>query len=81
MLTWWKMRRFQRLTKTLEIGMTREQIRAVLGEPLEISFYRDEVDFDEIWRFVMPRPRHYFEMALESGAYSYAWWGHNPAEP
>ena len=79
MLAFWKMWRFKRRSNALKIGSTREQMRALLGEPTKIAYFDDEEDFDEIWEFVMPRYGCAFSIALKNQIYSYAWWVWNLA--
>jgi len=75
MFIWWKMRQFEKKVAKLNVGATRDQIRAVLGEPARKTFCQDEQDFDEIWDFAGPRRGYQFSIALKNGIYSHAWWG------
>ena len=79
MLTCWKMWRWKRRFNALKIGATREQMRALLGEPTKISCFDDDEIFDEIWEFATPRRGHTFSIALKNQIYSYGWRGWNLA--
>ena len=83
MFIWWKMQQFERRIEKLNVGATRAQICAILGEPSHVMF-ADDADgaehFDEILEFEMPRRGHSFSIALKNGVYSHAWSGWSLAQ-